>query len=121
MPRLTSIPTPDLPQVFGDGSGLDVVLISLADPPKKVDGVGVAEVPVQGLQDVTLGLEDLGFGVGGVRTVEKVSSRRGNDLFHLRSDEHTRDPHELQFDEGDDTGGKETINDIDAEEKGLRE
>ena len=36
----------NLHQVLGDGSGLDIVLISLADPPKEVDRVGVAEVPV---------------------------------------------------------------------------
>ena len=35
-----------LHQVLDDGSGLDIVLISIADLPKKVDRVGVAEVPV---------------------------------------------------------------------------
>ena len=61
---------------LGNGSGLDIVLISLANPPEEVDWVGIAEVPVERLQNVSLGLKDLGFGVRGIGMVEEVGGRR---------------------------------------------
>lgn len=110
-----------LHQILGDGPCLDIVLISLADPPEEVDRVGVAQIPIQRFQNIAFGLEDLRLGVGGIGAVEEVGSRRGNDLLHLRGNEHARNPNELQLDEGDNAGGKETIYDVNAEEKCFRE
>ena len=59
----TPLETFDLEQVLANRAHLNVVVVSLADASQEVDGVRVAEVPVDGLQDVTLRLEDLSLGV----------------------------------------------------------
>ena len=43
---------------------------------EEVDGVGVAEVPAHCPGNTTVGLEDLGFGVGGVRAGTEVDGIR---------------------------------------------
>ena len=117
----TPFETLNLQQVLPNRANLDVVFVRLADAAKEVDGVGVAEIPVDRLQDVTLGLKNLRLTVRGVGTVEKVTRRRRNDFFELRSDEHARDPDELKLGEGNDARRKEAVDDVDAKEQRLRE
>ena len=63
-----------------------------------------------------LGLEDLGLRIRGIGAVEEIAGGRGDDLFHFSRNEHTSDPDKLEFDEGDDAGGKETVYGVDTEE-----
>ena len=55
--------------------GLDVVLISLADPSQEVDGARVAHVPLESLEDVLLRLESLVLAV-------RLNERVGEDPTH---------------------------------------
>lgn len=82
---------------------------------------GVVHAPLECLEDVLLGLQDLALGVGRVSAVKEVLRRGRDDLFDLGSDEHARDPDELEFGEGDNARGEEAVNDVDREEKGLWE
>ncbi len=109
----------DLKQVLPNGTDLDVVFVRFTDPAEEVNGVRVAQIPVNGLEDIALGLKDLGFRVRGVRTVEEVGRGGSDNLLHLRGNEHARDPHELQLREGNHTRGEEAVNDVNTEEQGL--
>ena len=55
-----------------------------------------------------------------IGTHEEVVHRRSDDLLHLRSDEHASDAYKLKLGQGDDAGGEEPVDDVDAKEEGLR-
>ena len=111
----------DFQKVLRHRPNLNVIVIGLADPPQEVDRARVTQVPLKGLQDVSLGLKNLRLGVRSVGTVEEVRRTRGHDFFDLRSDEHAGDAHKLKFGEGNDTMGKKSVDDIDTKEKGFGE
>ena len=46
-------------KVLANGLGLDIISISLTDPSQEMDGVGVAQVPLECLEHILLHLEDI--------------------------------------------------------------
>ena len=74
----------------------------------EVDGIGVAEVPGERVDNPMFCLKDLGFGVGGIRAGEEVVGRTEDSRCYLSSNERMGGPNKLH-DEGDDTGGEGTI------------
>jgi len=62
----------DFHEVLAEGSGLDVVVVGLGDAAQEVHGVGVAHVVVEGLEDVTFGIQDLLVGKGFIGDMAEV-------------------------------------------------
>jgi len=48
-----------------------------------------------------------------------VSVAEGEMISHLGGGRHMHDPDKLKVDEGDDTGRREMVNDVDTEEESL--
>jgi len=86
-----------------------------------VDGVGVAEVELEGLQEVPLRSEDLLVSVTSVGHVEEVLNRRADDFFVLGGDEESGGSDELELDEGDGSSREEPVDEVDGEEEGFGE
>lgn len=55
-----------------------------------MDGIGVAQIPLKGLEHVSLRLEDLLLGVSVFGTVKKLSNRQCDSLLGLASDKEKR-------------------------------
>jgi len=81
--------------------------------------IGVTQIPVDRLEDVSLSLEDFVLGVRAISTIKEVRDGRGNYLLDLGGDEKACYPHQLKFGERHDARGKESVDDVDTEEKGL--
>lgn len=111
----------DLHEVLGHGSALNVVAIGFRDPSEEVDGVGVGEVEVDVAKNVAFGFEDFVVFVSTVSHVEEVGNGRAHHFLVLGSDEEGGNSDELKFNEGDDTGGEEAIDDVGREEDGFGE
>lgn len=111
----------DLHEVLCHRPRLDVVVVGLGDPPEEVDRVGVAEVELEGLQEVPLRSEDLVVSVPSVGHVEEVLNRGTDDFFVLGSDEEGGGSDELELDEGDGSSREEPVDEVDGEEEGFGE
>lgn len=111
----------DLHEVLANGTGLDVILISLGDAAKEVHRIGIAEVIVQGGQDVSFGVEDLGLSESIIGNVSEVGNVRGENLFVLGRNEHGSNTDKLQTVELNNLGREETINDVHRKEESLRQ
>mgnify|MGYP007051636791 CR=1 FL=1 len=81
--------------------------------------VGVAEIPVESLENIPLSLEDLRLGVRRVCHRKEVADTGGDDFFRLCSDEEASDTNKLELGEGYDARRKEAVDDVDAEEERL--
>ena len=111
----------DLHEVFGDRTTRNVVSIGLGDSPQEVDWVGVAEIKVDNVEDVSLRIEDLVVLVAAIGHVEEVGDGGTDDFFVFRCDEKCGDTDELEFYERDDTDGEESVDDVGSEEDGFGE
>ena len=60
----------NLQQVLADCANLNVVVVRLADAPEEMNGVGIAQVPVNRLEHIAFRLEDLRLGIGLLRALE---------------------------------------------------
>lgn len=95
----------NLHEVFGDGSVLDIVVVSLGTAAQKVQRVGEVQSKVENLEDVAFGLENFFVGVASVGHVDKVLDRWRHDFFILGSDEEGGEADELKLLQGDDAQG----------------
>lgn len=111
----------NLHQVLGDRSTRNIVSIRFRDSTKEVDGIGVAEIEIDHVEDVSLRLEDLVVLVAAVGHVEEVGDGGTDDFFVFRSDEEGGYSDELELDEGDDADGEEAVDDVGREEDGFGE
>lgn len=106
--------------VLGDGPSPDIILVGLAGPLQEVDGIGVAQIPLKGLEHVSLHLEDLLLGVSIFSMVKKLSNRQCDSLLGLASNKEASDPQHLELGQGYNTNREEVVDNVDGEEKGLR-
>ncbi|KAI6754304.1 hypothetical protein HG530_012818 [Fusarium avenaceum] len=93
----------DLHQVLADGTRLNVIVVRLRDSAEEVHRVGVAKIVVECAKDESLSAEDLSFTETVVGDALEVLDVRRKDLLL------------------DDLLGQEAVNNINGEEKGLRE
>lgn len=109
----------DLHQILAKGTGLNIVVVGLGDAAKKVHGVGVAKVVVEGRQDEALRAEDLGLSEAIIGDVAEIGDVRGENLLILGGNEHCGNTDKLKTIELDDLCTQETIDDVDGKEQRL--
>lgn len=113
------VETADFKKVLSESTRLDVVVVGLGDTAEEVHGVRVGEVVVEGGQDETLGLEDLGLGEAIIGNVLEVLDVRRQDLLVLGSNEHGGNTNELKTVKLDNLAREETVDDVDSKEQSL--
>ena len=79
--------------------------------------VGVAQIPVESFQHVSLSLENFGLGVRRIRAHQEMRDRRRHDLLEFRCNEHAGEADQLPVKLN--AGREEWTNDVDTEERDL--
>src|SRR5690606_16897820 len=100
-------------------TSLSVIVIRLRDVTQKVHWAGVAEVVVQRGEDEALSTKDFLFSKAIVGKPGIVLYMKSHGLFILGGNQESSNADELELVETNDLVAKETIDNVDSEEKGL--
>lgn len=111
----------DLQEVLGQSSGLEVVVISLADASQEAHWTGPAQFELQHTEHKALSLEDFILRVTVVDHVHDLLDGRAVDFLILGSKEESSSTDQLELAHGDDLDRQEAVNVVDSEEQGLRQ
>lgn len=111
----------NLHEIFGKGTGLNVVVVRLGATAQEVERVGVVQAEFENLEDVAFRLENLLVGVSSVSHVDEVLNRRCHDFFVLGRDEHRGESDKLKLLERHNSERQEAVDDVDGKEEGFGE
>lgn len=111
----------DLEEILGQSTGLQVVVISLADASEEAHRPGPAELKLKHGEHEALCLENLLCAVSSVDHVHDFVNRWAVDLFVLGSNEQRSSANQLKLAQRDDLIGEEAIDVVLSQEQCLRE
>lgn len=87
----------DFQEILGEGTSLQVVVISFADLAQETHRARPSQLELEHAQHEALSLEDLVHAIPAIHHVDDLLDRRAVDLFVLGSDEDCSGSHKLEL------------------------
>ena len=105
-----------LQEILRQGSGLQIIIVRLANASKETHRSRPSELKLQHAKHEAFGLQNLIDGVTSIHHVDDLVYGRTIDLFVLGSNEYSGGANQLELAQRDNLAGQEAVDVVDTEE-----